>query len=163
MSYLISATNVNLILVKHYNALHFNHSVLPHSPQWLPQPRGSTPLQVHYKQLIWQNGVKLGTGKKEGPTQRQQCLRNGKKPGIERGKRRRGEAGSRNPLRATKSAHDQRNVAATLDKKPSQHLRRRRSGCELGGGGALDRSQVGGRRGSGRRSSRLAGMGWAGA
>lgn len=35
------------------------------SPQWLALPTGNTALQVHYKQLIWQNGVKLGTGKTE--------------------------------------------------------------------------------------------------
>jgi len=53
--------------------------------------KGSTPLQVHYKQLIWQNGVKLGTGKKDGANSAPATSGNWGKPG-ERGER--GESGA---------------------------------------------------------------------
>jgi len=43
--------------------------------------KGSTLLQVHYKQLIWQNGVKLGTGKKDGANSAPATSGNWGKPG----------------------------------------------------------------------------------
>jgi len=92
----------------------------------------------------------LAQVRKTGPTQRQRRLGIGesREKGRKGRKRCREEAGNRNPLGATKSAHDQRNVAATLDKKPSQHLRRRRGGWgEVSA--ALVGSQVGGMGGAG--------------
>lgn len=100
--------------------------------------------QVHYKQLIWQNGVKLGTGKTQDAATAKRATKREKERKkkqfirADEWRRRRcrprrqrcRDANSRGNHNYVDSnddvsvcVHDQRNVVATLDKKPSQQMR----------------------------------------